>query len=138
MFIFSVKDRTRLRTAIEGIIQDSKGFEKEIGLTLLALLYDLEASEAARQVLEKEVPLARKPACEDQTFDLASMEWLTGLETRYSAAREKLAGRDEKMEAVCELLMLSHQVPALVRETQRLKTLVDELMLYSSDHTALH
>ena len=137
MFIFSVKDRARLRTAIEGSIQDFEGFEKEISLTLLALLYDLEASEAARGALEKEAALAREPVC-DQTFELVSGEWLSGLETRYLSAREKLAGQEEKMEAVCELLMLSHQVPALVRETQRLKTLVDELMLYSSDHSALH
>ena len=127
MFIFSVKDRARLRTAAESGIHGCSGIERDISLTLLALLNDLEVSEQARR---NQAAAAEQPGRHTvQSFDIMPEERLAEIEKRYAEIVEKLNRRNLSLDDLCDFIALLHRLPALAKEVRCLKLRVDALLL---------
>ena len=128
MFIFSAKDRARLRTAAESGIHGCSGVERDISLTLLALLNDLEVSEQARR--EQAEAVSKRPDRHAvQSFDIMPEERLAEIEKRYAEIVAKLNGRELSLDDLRDFIDLMHRLPALAREVRCLKLRLDALLL---------
>ena len=128
MFIVSVKDRARLRAAAESGILGCSGVERDISLTLLALLNDLEVSERARRN-QAETDAERPDRRTVQSFDMMPEERLAEIEKRYAEIVEKLNRRNPSLEDLHDFIALMHRLPALAREVRCLKLRVGALLL---------
>lgn len=126
MYIFSTEDRARLRAAVENGLHDCCGLERDISLTLLALLHDFEESERARNLVEAYAGRPSRHAV--QGFEGMPEDQLAEIEQRCHEAAERLKRQGLRLDDVSTVLDLMHRLPALAREVRRLKLLLDELL----------
>ncbi len=131
-FIFSSEDRIRLRMAVENSINECSGVERNISLTLLALLKDFEPSERVRLHLT-EAFTERLGKHNIQLFNTVPEEQLAEIDKHTTTIAEKLKLSSINEKDLQELTVLLRLLPALTKEVRRLKMLMEPLLLEACD-----
>ena len=127
MLYFTHESRLLLKRTIEEALGGLEGAGKTIGLTMLALIYDIDSYEKRHIAGTSEHDNSEHAERENAEVEIVYEELLTNIETQYTEFSERSETADCTREDLYIAFALVQYIPTLIKEVRRLKGMVDGL-----------